>query len=65
MEIGRLRTGAYDTGPLVDLDPALPQGARWTVVEFSGDSYTLRFTSDTLPGLAWEVSPDGVRRVRA
>lgn len=61
MEIGRLETGSYTTNVLVDL--ALPQGTRWIVTDFSEDSYTLRFTSDDLPLVAWEVSPRGVLRV--
>lgn len=57
MEIGRLRTGAYSTQVLVDL--ALPQGIRWTVVEFGPDGYALAVSSDA-GGDAIRVSPDGV-----
>lgn len=59
MEIGYLQTGSYTTNVLVDL--ALPRGVRWTLEEFAGDSYRLRFTHDELPTLAWLVSPRGVR----
>jgi hypothetical protein len=61
MEIGRLRTGAYTTNVLVDLD--LPRGARATVEAFDDDDYRLRIDSDAVPGAAWLVSPRGVRRV--
>ena len=60
MEIGRLQIGSYTTNVLVDLD--LPQGVRWVVTDFSADGYSLRFTSDDLPQVAWLVSPAGVRR---
>jgi hypothetical protein len=60
MELGRLRTGAYTTNVLVDVE--LPQGARVTVEAFSGDDYRLRVDSDAVPGVAWLVSPRGVRR---
>ncbi len=62
MEIGRIRTGAYTLEPLVDV--ALPRGARWSVRgTFGADVYQLRFASDLIPGVAWIVSPAGVRRV--
>jgi hypothetical protein len=59
MEIGLLQTGSYTTNVLVDL--ALPRGVRWTLEEFSSDSYQLRFSHDELPTLAWLVTPRGVR----
>jgi hypothetical protein len=61
MELGRLRTGSYTTNVLVDVD--LPQGARVTVEAFTGDDYRLRVDSDAVAGVAWLVSPRGVRRV--
>jgi hypothetical protein len=60
MEIGLLEVGNYTTNVLVDLD--LPSGVRWIVTDFSSDGYALRFTSDTLPQVAWLVSPRGVQR---
>ncbi len=61
MEIGRLETGSYTTNVLIDLD--LPRGVRWMVVDFTVTSYGLHFTSDTLPDVAWLVSPEGVHRI--
>jgi hypothetical protein len=61
MELGRLRTGSYTTNVLVDVE--LPQGARVTVEAFTGDDYLLRVDSDAVAGVAWLVSPRGVRRV--
>jgi hypothetical protein len=61
MELGRLQTGSYTTNVLVDVD--LPRGARVTVEAHAGDDYRLRVDSDALPGVAWLVSPSGVRRV--
>lgn len=63
MELGRLRLGVYTTNVLVDLD--LPRGARVTVEAFDDDAYRLRLTSDAALGLAWIVTPDGVRRTSA
>lgn len=60
MEIGRLETGNYTTNVLVDLN--MPQGVRWIVTDFTSDSYTLRFSADDLPEVAWLVSPRGVAR---
>lgn len=62
MQIAFLETGAYTTNALVDL--ALPQGVRWTVDDFEpdGSSYRLRITHTEVPGVAWLVGPDGVRR---
>ena len=61
MEIGRLETGAYTTNVLVDL--TLSRGVRWTLIDFSADSYRLRFTIDAEPTIGWLVSPSGVRRI--
>jgi len=63
MAIGFLETGAYTTNVLVDVQ--LPAGARWTLEAYprDGSSYRLRITSTQVPGIAWEVSPGGVRRV--
>jgi hypothetical protein len=58
MEIGFLQTGGYTTNVLVDLE--LPRGVRWTLEEFTEQSYRLRFTDDADPGAAWLVSPAGV-----
>lgn len=63
MELGRLRLGTYTTNVLVDLD--LPRGARVTVEAFGDDTYRLQLTSDAALGLAWIVTPDGVRRAAA
>lgn len=61
MELGRLRLGAYTTNVLVDLE--LPRGARWTLEAFDGQDYRLRVEGDAVEGVAWLVSPRGVRRV--
>jgi|SRR5690554_6315929 hypothetical protein len=63
MELGFLEGGAYTTNVLVDVQ--LPEGARWTLQEFAGDgsTYSLLLTSSRVEGVAWEVSPRGVRRV--
>jgi hypothetical protein len=58
MEIAFLQTGAYTTNALIDLD--LPRGIKWTLEEFTGRDYRLRFTDDARPGTAWLVSPAGV-----
>ncbi|MDZ7801276.1 MAG: hypothetical protein U5K81_10860 [Trueperaceae bacterium] len=57
MEIGRLRDGVYATNILVDL--SLPQGVRWTVVEFADDDYVLRVSGEEAD-TAYRVSPAGV-----
>lgn len=59
MQLGFLELGEYTTNVLVDLD--LPQGVRWGIESFSGDSYTLLFTSSNVEGLEWLVTPEGVR----
>lgn len=61
MELGRLATGSYTTNVLVDVD--LPQGARITVEAFADDDYRLRVEGDQVDGVAWLVSPAGVRRI--
>ena len=58
MELGRLETGSYTTNALIDLE--LPRQVRWTLEEFDGQSYRLRFTSDSSPDEAWLVTPRGV-----
>ncbi|MBW6454596.1 MAG: hypothetical protein K0A98_01810 [Trueperaceae bacterium] len=61
MELGRLQLGVYTTNVLVDV--VLPRGARLTLEDFTDDGYRLRVDSDAVPGVAWYVSPSGVRRV--
>lgn len=61
MELGRLQLGAYTTNVLVDVE--LPRGARITLEDFSDDVYRLRVDSDAVPGVAWIVTPSGVRRL--
>jgi hypothetical protein len=63
MAIGYLESGSYTTNVLVDV--TLPTGARWTLETYAqdGSSYRLRITSSQVPGLAWLVSPAGVRRI--
>jgi hypothetical protein len=61
MELGRLATGVYTTNVLVDVD--LPRGARITVEAFTDDDYRLRVEGDQVAGVAWIVTPRGVRRV--
>jgi hypothetical protein len=60
MELGRLQLGVYTTNVLVDVE--LPRGARLTLEAFDDDGYRLRVDSDAVPGVAWYVSPSGVRR---
>lgn len=60
MEIVYLETGAYTTNALIDLQ--LPRGVKWTLEDFSDEWYSLRFTDDAQPGVAWLVTPDGVTR---
>jgi hypothetical protein len=62
MQLGYLETGSYTTNVLVDVD--LPQGMRWTIEAFPGESYELWVSDDLLPGIHWEVTPGGVRRVQ-
>jgi len=61
MEIGFLEQGSYTTNVLVDLK--LPRGVMWRLEDFSGDSYSLLFTVDSIPDIAWRVSPSGVSRI--
>lgn len=63
MQLVYLETGEYTTNALADL--RLPSGVRWLVEAFGGGSYTLRFTSIHVAGVAWFVTPEGVvvRRV--
>ena len=59
MAIGLLQTGEYTTNALLEL--ALPTGVKWTLEEFSGADYRLRFTSDDVPVYVWLVTPRGVQ----
>ncbi len=59
MAIGFLQTGEYTTNALLEL--ALPRSVRWTLEEFSGADYRLRFTSDEVPNFVWLVTPQGVQ----
>ena len=59
MAIGFLQSGEYTTNALLEL--ALPKGVKWTLDEFSGTDYRLRFTSDEVPVYAWLVTPQGVQ----
>lgn len=63
MRLGYLETGQYTTSVLIDV--YLPRGMRWTVESFPGDTFELRVSDDGLPGVHWEVTPAGVRRVQA
>lgn len=53
-----LENGSYSANAL-PLD--LPSGVRWMVEEISAESYRVRLTSDSVPGVAWTVTPEGVR----
>lgn len=53
------RTGAYSVNALVS-DLELPSGARWELEDLKPKTYSLRFTSDSVPGVAWFVTPKGV-----
>ena len=33
----------------------------WEIREISDSSYQLQITSDSVPGVAWSVTPEGVR----
>lgn len=59
MELSYLETGTYSANVMIS-DLVLPGGVRWMLEDLSETSYTLRFTSDDLPAVAWFVSPDGV-----
>lgn len=63
MALGFLESGRYTTNVLVDV--SLPQGVRWTLIDYpeDGSGYTLELTSDAVPARAYRVSPDGVRAV--
>ncbi len=58
------RTGAYDVSSLAS-DLELPPGVRWQLEDISQTSYALRFTSDSVPDIAWLVTPEGVQTSRA
>ncbi len=53
------RTGAYSVNVLVS-DLELPSGARWELENLTPETYALRFTSDSVPDVAWRVTPEGV-----
>lgn len=60
MGLDYLETGLYSAEILLsDLD--LPPGVLWEIRELSNTSYELRITSDSVPGVAWSVTPEGVR----
>ena len=60
MGLNYLETGRYSAEILLDeLD--LPTGVLWTIQEVSETSYRLQITSDSVPGVVWAVTPEGVR----
>lgn len=63
MRLGYLETGQYTTSVLVDV--VLPRGLRWTVESFPGETFELHVSDDNVPGVHWEVTPAGVKRVQA
>ena len=60
MGLGYARTGTYSVNALVS-DLELPSGARWELEDLKPETYRLRFTSDSVPGVAWFVTPEGVK----
>ena len=54
------RGGSYDVSSLAS-GLKLPPGVRWQLENLSNIDYVLRFTSDTVPDLAWLVTPEGVK----
>ena len=59
MGLNYLETGRYSAEILLDeLD--LPTGVLWTIQEVSETSYRLQITSDSVPGVVWSVTPEGV-----
>ena len=65
MELAKLEDGVYTTIVLINLDLPKGLGIRYMLEDLTVTSYTLRFTSTEVPGVAWIVTPDGVepRRV--
>jgi hypothetical protein len=60
MGLNYLETGRYSAEILLnELD--LPTGVLWTIQEVSETSYRLQITSDSVPGVVWAVTPEGVR----
>ncbi len=53
------QSGTYDVATIAT-DLELPTGVKWQLQDLSEASYTLRFTSDSVPELAWLVTPEGV-----
>ncbi len=60
MGLGFLETGRYSAEILLT-DLELPSGVLWEIREISDSSYELQVTSDSVPGVAWAVTPEGVR----
>ena len=60
MGLGFLETGRYSAEILLS-DLELPSGVLWEIREISDSSYQLQITSDSVPGVAWTVTPEGVR----
>lgn len=59
MALAKLRGGAYTPNALADL--ALPPGVLWTMEAFGAEDYSLRVTTQALPGYDWLVTPVGVQ----
>lgn len=55
-----LQTGRYSAEILLS-DLELPTGVQWAVQEISDTSYELQIISDSVPGVTWSVTPEGVR----
>jgi len=60
MGLNYLETGSYSAEILLS-ELNLPPGVLWAIQEISDTSYTLQITSDSVPGVAWTVTPEGVR----
>ncbi len=60
MGLDFLQTGRYSAEILLS-DLELPTGVLWEIRDISDSSYELRITSDSVPGVAWTVTPEGVR----
>jgi hypothetical protein len=59
MGLAYLETGSYSAEVLLR-ELNLPPGVLWAIQEISETSYTLQLTSDSVPGVAWTVTPEGV-----
>ena len=55
-----LEPGRYSAEILLS-DLELPTGVQWAVQEIANTSYALQIVSDSVPGVAWSVTPEGVR----